>query len=144
MKQLLIVSTFAIWVWFLEGCSSAPKEPDPPPAKDPVEERLKAALENAAAQRPITAEVQRPKPVYGWDATTVDYAGDVVPLIQEIAQGMGMRALVTGPQPALPIFVRIRAEREKLEDVLYRVAEQLGGRADIILRDTSIEIRYKQ
>lgn len=139
------VTRVAPWLvaLLLTGCAAAPQPPTQPAAPDPVASRIDATLSKAAQERNVDVDTPRPQAIYGWKSTTVDYFGDAAVFLREVAQGVGLKAVVTGPQPALPIFIRIQAKDEPLQEVLRRVAEQFGGRADVVLRDGSIEMRYR-
>jgi len=110
---------------------------------DPAASRIDAVIAQGATERGVDVDMLRPRAAYSWSATTVDFFGDASVFLKEVAAGVGMRAVISGPQPAIPIFIRIQAANEPLDQVLRRVAEQLGGRADIVLRNTSIEMRYR-
>ncbi len=130
----------------LSGCSSLHSQPSPAPSDPPVDpaaSRIDAVIAQGAAERKVDVDMSRPRATYDWNATTVDFFGDASVFLKEVAAGVGMRAVISGPQPTIPIFIRIQAVNEPLEQVLRRVAEQLGGRADIVLRNTSIEMRYR-
>jgi hypothetical protein len=73
----------------------------------------------------------------------VDYFGDASVLLRMMAEGMGWRFAVTGSVPHMPIFVTVSAQGEPAEEVLRLMALQLGGRADIALRDSMLELRYR-
>lgn len=85
----------------------------------------------------------KPQPKISWGATTVEYFGDVAVFLGEAAKHLGLGFRITGPQPGMPIFVRIQSKEEGLDEVLRRVALQLGGRADVVLRNDAIELRYR-
>lgn len=129
----------------LAGCATQPAAPlpEPEPAPDPAEQRLQAALAQARAEREVGVDQPAPKPSFGWQETTVDYFGDAAVFLRLAAEGAGKRFHVTGPGPHIPMFIRIQSAQEPLEEVLRRVALQMGGRADIALRDDAIELRYR-
>lgn len=124
----------------LAACATAPA---PAPAEpDAVASRLDDVIRTAPA-RDIHADVQRPKASFAWDSVEVDYFGDASVLLRMMAEGMGWRFAITGPGPHMPIFVTVSAKGEPAEEVLRQMALQLGGRADIALRDSMLELRYR-
>lgn len=132
----------------LVGCASVTPNgsqtmPQPPSTPDPAASRIEAAIAQGQGERKADVDTARPQASYSWSRTTTDYFGDAAVFLREVAQGVGVRAVISGPQPTIPIFIRIQAENEPLDEVLRRVAEQLGGRADVVLRNTSIEMRYR-
>ena len=127
----------------LAGCATQPAAPTPDPAPDPAEQRLQAALTQGHAEREVGVDQPVPKPSFGWQETTVDYFGDAAVFLRLAAEGVGKRFHVTGPGPHIPMFIRIQSAQEPLAEVLRRVALQMGGRADIALRDDAIELRYR-
>lgn len=137
-RTLLLVVLPAL----LLACASPP--PAKPPAEpDAVTVRLDAVTRTAEARRDIHADTVRPAAHFSWDRVEVDYFGDAAVLLRQMAQGVGMQFAITGPAPHLPIFVQVSSKGERMDEVLRKMALQLGGRADIAVRDTVIELRYR-
>lgn len=126
----------------LIACASPPPAPPAPPVPDVVDTRLDGIIQ-AAPARDIHADTVRPAAVFTWERVEVDYFGDASVLLRQMAQGLGLEFVVTGPAPHLPIFVQVSASGQPMNEVLRRMALQLGGRADVVLRDTMIELRYR-
>jgi len=124
----------------LLGCASPPPPPAPA-APDTVSTRLDSVIQ-AAPVRDIHADTQRPAAVFTWERVEVDYFGDASVLLRQMAQGLSLEFVVTGPTPHLPIFVQVSSSGKAMEEVWRRMALQLGGRADVVLRDTMIGLRY--
>lgn len=137
-KPLLIVLPFLL----IGGCA-VPQPAPKPVAPDPVLMRIDAAIADGAKEKPIGFETPVQRPVYTNARTIVSYAGDASQLLKDAAREMKLDFLVTGPQPHLPIFVQIDVKRVSFEDFLRQVAAQLGQRADIELRDSAIELKYR-
>lgn len=74
---------------------------------------------------------------------SLDYAGEGRVLLKRLAAANGMAFAVLGPQPHLPLFVVVNVKDASLRDVLRDIGEQFGERADLVLADKSIEVRYR-
>ncbi len=126
------------------GCAAPPAPPPKVVAPDAAAARLEAALAQRAAEPAFSSSDSRAaKARYGKDATTVTYWGDASVLLKDAAQAMNMEFKVGGPHPRLPIYVQVAVKDVSLQAFLRDVAGQLGGRADVILSSTSIELRYR-
>ena len=138
MKRALI-SVALITV--LAGCASVPAPQQTASQPDPVAVALDQVLKTP--QPVVEADMAKPQPHISWGSTTVEYFGDAAVFLGEVAKQVGVSFRVTGPQPGMPIFVRVQSKDEDLTEVLRRVALQLGGRADVVLRNDAIELHYR-
>jgi len=138
LRRTLLVLTFPA---LLTACATDPA-PVPVAETDVVSSRLDDVIRSAPA-RDIHADVRRPQASFTWESVDVDYFGDVSVFLRMMSEGLGWRFAVTGPGPYIPIFVTVSAKGSPAEEVLRKLALQLGGRADIVLRDTMIELRYR-
>jgi len=130
-------------VILLASCASAPPPAPADPAADPVSKRIEESLQKASSEAPVSADTPRRAPVYSRDSCTIDYYGDAIILLRDIAKGLGWSASTSGPQPNLPIYVSVHAEGRPLKEVLAQVADQLGARADIVVRGGEIVLKYR-
>ena len=73
----------------------------------------------------------------------VSYQGDAANLLKAIAAARGLGFSVTGPQPHIPIFVFVETNGQPYIDFLTDLDRQFGQRADIVLGDTKLELRYR-
>lgn len=139
LVMMLVVAAIA-------GCAS------PPPAPQPVVNRPDpAALAlDAAARRPMPehtrSEAAAPvQAVLNGPVITIDsYRGDAAALLERLAKANGKGFAVLGTQPRLPLFVHVDVRAQPLKAVLSDISLQFGGRADVVLTDTDIQIVYKR
>lgn len=141
MKYSWKIAVLSAAVLVVAGCATPPA-PAPAPV-DPVDAAITKSSERGKAEPSVGVDVDRVKPVYQWGGVTVDYFGDASILLADMAKGLGMRFRVTGPAPGMPIYVRAQSAGEPAQEVLRRIALQFGGRADVVLRDDAIELRYR-
>jgi len=124
----------------MAGCAA------PPVVKpDPVRLALERAVEpdpdlgrhtNSAEAAAVPADVR------GARITMRGYIGTGQDVLSKVAKARGMRFLVTGPEPHLPLLVTVDMANAKFEDFLANISLQFGGRAKVVLGDDRIEIRY--
>lgn len=125
----------------LMGCATPPAEVSPP--VDPAAQRIDTVLQNKSKQKIAGPEAAYDKPVYSQASSTVSYLGDAKNLLADVATSLGVSFEVSGPQPRLPIYVQVHAKGVPLKSLLEDVARQLSERADIVMSDTRIELRYR-
>lgn len=125
----------------LTACaSSKPVEaPDDTPG---VRMSIQQAAVRADAKKAEMADSTTPASLAG-NTMTVIWEGDASEILKRIAAAQGLTFKHTGPQPrlALPVFIKLRGAT--LAQALTQIAEQCGARADVVLNDTSIELRSK-
>lgn len=131
--------------FLLFGCAA-------PPAPEPVvqEDVARVALQklivevDSATSHSASADVRaRPAVLEGDRITVRSYFGDAQNLLSRLAKARGMRFLVTGPEPRLPLFVTVDVDGVAFDDFLSQVSHQFGQRADIVLGEEVVEIRYR-
>lgn len=132
----------ALVIALIAGCKTAPQIAAPREA-DPVEARIEASLLKSKAESPLGPEVKVAAPIYSLTKTTVSYWGDASNLLQDVGKAMKWTFKVTGPQPRLPIYVQIDVNNVGLSELLSQIARQLSQRADIVVGQDSIELRYR-
>lgn len=82
------------------------------------------------------------KPADGNGLVTISWNGDAKPLVERLAKLKGYRFLVTG-KPYMAVPVAIEAKAKPLMDVLADIGAQMGKRADLVLKDGVLELRYR-
>lgn len=125
----------------LAGCASPQpvEEPDNSPG---VRMSILQAAERADAKKSEMADAATPASLSG-NTMTVIWEGDASEILKHIAAAQKLTFKHTGPKPhlALPVFIKLR--NVTLSQALTAVGEQCGGRADVVLNDSSIELRSK-
>jgi hypothetical protein len=84
----------------------------------------------------------KPATLTGGRITMRNYVGTGEDVLSKVARARGMRFLVTGPEPHLPLLVAVDLVDARFEDFLSNVSLQFGGQAKVVLGDDRIEIRY--
>lgn len=126
----------------MSGCQTAPPRPAPEPGA--IERRIDAALQRIAERPQFTRGADYAAPAPGLaDAITTTYHGDAAVLLRAVASARGKTLKVHGPKPHLPLVVQVTAVNVPYEDFLRDVGYQFGQRADLVLGDGFIEIRYR-
>lgn len=84
-----------------------------------------------------------PAPQLGGESVTVVWQGDADSLLRKVAHARGMDFKVYGPFPrqSLPVFVNMSGV--PYGEFMKDVGHQFGQRADLILTNNLIEIRYR-
>lgn len=86
----------------------------------------------------------RPKPptveVNG-DLVTVVWHGDAPDVIRKIAEAKGLTFAIMGRR--VPSPVAIEAVNTPLIAVLENIGTQLGGRGDVVLKPSALEVHYR-
>ena len=146
MKQLRVLSlaaTYAIAALALSGCTT-------PPVAAPQVNEVGDALEQAMSRvdtMPAHAKSMDTKAkdatLKGGLITIRSYQNEAAQLLSKVAAARGLKFSVQGPEPRLPLFVSIDVENVTFEAFLSTVGLQFGQRADIVLTNGAIEIRYR-
>lgn len=129
----------------LAGCASPPAKA-PPSKPDEVRVALESSMGRIDKMAPHTghADVKAPETDFSANTITIrNYQNDASKLLSRLAAARGLRFVINGPEPRLPLFVSIDVENVSLEDLLGQVGYQFGQRADVILTKDTIEIRYR-
>jgi hypothetical protein len=126
----------------LTGCST--ELPTIPPADDTpgVHFSIQAAIKRADESKESMVEATIPASLVG-DTMTVIWEGDAAEILKRIAVAQKLSFKPTGPQPRLPLPVFVKLRGVTLTQALEAIGEQCGGRADVILNESSIELRAK-
>ena len=128
----------------LGGCASKPVQA-PLPKND-----VRSALEESMARvdkmptHSRSADAKAPEANLRTGLITIrSYQNEAAKLLTRVAAARGMKFSVQGPEPRLPLFVSIDVENVTFEELLTEVGHQFGQRADIVLTNDAIAIRYR-
>lgn len=149
-KAFLLVGCLAA----LSGCSLFLEVVEPPPKTAIVMngELAAAQLHNAINRNLATPTesglvADAKAPVANLQAAdgqvSIAYSGEAAVLMDKVARAKGMKFQVTGPQPRLPLFVTVAIKGGTWNQLYRDVGAQFGQRADLVLHDDGIEIRYR-
>ncbi|MCD6055963.1 MAG: hypothetical protein K0R12_925 [Gammaproteobacteria bacterium] len=103
-----------------------------------------AATEQAALT-PKTAIVNPDPSTYAMaQVVSIDWAGPIETLLEQIAHMTGYTFKVIGKPPAVPVLVDVYARNEAVGDILRNAAYQADKRANVVVYPKSklIELRY--
>jgi len=75
---------------------------------------------------------------------TLDWVGELEPLLTSIAKRLNYRLRILGKQPIMPLIVSISAQKVPLGDIISNAHVQAGTQADIFIypKEHIIELRY--
>lgn len=144
-RSALMSMATAVVALSIAGCSTPPAKA-PPGSPDAVRVELEKSMDRIAKQAPHTghADVKAPESDLNSNSITIrNYQNDAARLLSRVAAARGLKFLINGPEPRLPLFVSIDIVDASLEDFLGAVGHQFGQRADIVLTKETIEIRYR-
>lgn len=135
-------SAIALVVVGMLGACASPPPPAKPDDTPGVRVSIVQAAVRADAKKAEMADAATPASLAG-NTMSVIWEGDAAEILARIAAAQKLNFKHTGPQPrlALPVFIKLRDVT--LTDALAAIGEQCGGRADVILNDSSIELRSK-
>lgn len=128
----------------LSACATPPA-PMPPPQDAESAQMISAAIKRAASLPSGTASADA-KPnaaVMAGGNIDINFAGEAKTLLRQFAAARSLSFKVRGPQPYLPLFVIVDVKGATLEQALADIGSQFGQRADLILTNESIEVRYR-
>lgn len=135
-------STIALVVVGLLSACASPLPVVAPDDTPGVRLSIVQAAVRADAKKAEMADAATPASLSG-NTMSVIWEGDAAEILTRIAAAQKLTFKHTGPQPrlALPVFIKLRDVT--LPQALAAIGEQCGGRADVILNDSSIELRSK-
>lgn len=136
----------------VSGCSTPPAKPsstvdtNQETRRQDLDARLSDAEARVALLKRNTATAGD-RPVSGvrltpTDKLVVSWNGEAAPLVAQLAKVRSLEFKTTG-KAIMPIPVAIDVTNADWGDVLRDIGAQLGSRADLILRSTEIELRYR-
>ena len=127
----------------LDGCMTAPvATPQTNEVGDALEESM-ARVDKMPAHNKSADQKAPNATLTGGLITIRSYQNDATKLLARVAAARGMKFSVQGPEPRLPLFVSIDVENITFEEFLTTVGHQFGQRADIVMTNGAIEIRYR-
>ncbi len=143
LKTALILTALSA-ITALAGCAAPPTAPIPA-APDQVAQRIDDALAKAASLPDFTRGAERPVPqvVLTDNTITASFHGDAATLLKALAAARGKEFRVQGPRPHLPLIVQVNVSAVTMEALLRDIGYQFAQRADLVLADGHIEIRYR-
>ncbi|MPS81716.1 MAG: hypothetical protein E2591_26945 [Achromobacter sp.] len=89
------------------------------------------------------ADAAAPRPNFAGDSISVAWQGDAGVFLNEVARQRFLKFTVTGPQPRMPIYIYVNATQTAYLDLLRDVDKQFGQRANVVLGDGYMELRYR-
>lgn len=101
-----------------------------------------AAPKRAGPNQTVPPNVDLPEELV--EPITIDWQGQVEPLLEAIATRIGYRFVPTGRKPAVPVMLTMNARNEAVHDIVRRVGNMVHDHADVALNPSSktIELRY--
>lgn len=125
------------------GCATRVPPPQPPDeAAVSLARVLKTKRDLPEHSDHVDAKAT-PAVMDGAAVTIRGYVGDASNLLSRVAKARAIGFDVTGPEPRLPLFVAVDVDGVPFERFLADVAHQFGQRANLVLTDRGIEIRYR-
>jgi hypothetical protein len=126
----------------LTGCTSVPLETPKPDESRLLLEQALNRVERLPAGT-ASADAKAAPAVTKGQSISLNYAGEGKSLLKQIAAARGLGFHVRGSQPHLPLFVIVDLKDVSLEEFLTDVGAQFGQRADLVLTNSAIEVRYR-
>jgi len=142
MKTKTIFLFFAVVL--LSACTTT--IPAPAPKEDAESAQMLSSAISRVAAAPASTTSADAKAVPAQMAggrITVNFAGEAKDLLRQMASPRTVEYKVRGPQPHLPLFVIVDVKNVTFEEFLTDVGSQFGQRADLVLTNKSIEVRYR-
>lgn len=143
LRVLSIVATFGLMALALSGCMTAPVvAPQANEVGDALEQSM-ARVDTMPGHAKSMDSKAKDASLSGGLITIRSYQNEAAKLLSRVAAARGMKFSVQGPEPRLPLFVSIDVENVTFDEFLTTVGHQFGQRADIVLTNGAIEIRYR-
>lgn len=144
---MVIARSFCVGAAVLLSACSTPNAEVAKP-QDPVVGQLERSIRLVKTSeqefsRSADSAGQPPEAVLAGNSLTVTYMGEAQVLIAALARAQGKEAVVLGKHPRLPLPVVVNAKDETLLSLARDIGSQFGQRADLVLTDKTIEIRYR-
>lgn len=162
MKIIHLIS-YSVILIVLAGCASGSASNSAnvatPTLGDPAQAKIAEAAASISHSLVNLAEIQQavtpppstyqpPDPAtYGMaNLVSIDWAGPIEPLVNQIAEATGYQVRVLGNEPAVPIMVFIFAKNQRIGDILRNAGFQCHDKANIVLypKSRTIELRYAE
>ena len=142
-RQLVGLAGALYVMGLIAGCAA--QKVEPVKTVDPAEVSLQKSLDRVANMPQFTsgADEKPPAPTLKGQGITVSFQGSADQLLSKIAAARGLAFKVQGPQPFLPLPVHVDLADVTFSEFLADVGHQFGQRADLVLTDKTLEIRYR-
>lgn len=140
MKIIPILFAAAV----LSACTTTPAPK--PPAEDAVSAKMLASAVKrveGASKGTSSADAKPRDAVMSGGQVTINFAGEAKDLLRQMSATRAIAFRVRGPEPHLPLFVIVDVQAVTFEEFLADVGAQFGQRADLVLTNESIEVRYR-
>lgn len=139
LRSLFACATFSV---VLAGCATPPS---PVVRQSEVGKALDSAIRRVDAQAPYTAgpEDKPNEPAFDDGKISVVWEGEAADLLARVAKARSLDFKVYGPYPRPPLPVFVNMKGAEYDEFLRDVGHQLGQRADLVVTDSRIEIRFR-
>lgn len=146
--------TFAVLVIGLAVSGCVTTKPESSQELLSASEKAQAAALNAQIDAALQRVADQPRwsssledraafASFNTNEVSVSYQGSAADLLTAIAASRGKTFKITGPSPRIPVFVFVETKNQPFEDFLRDLNKQFGGRADVVLGDHHLELRYR-
>lgn len=144
--QLILRTAAVVTLMGVSGCATQSQGTGKPgETASAVRQQLEGALGRVQSQPNWSdgASNAAPRPNFAGDSISVAWQGDAAVFLNEVARQRFLKFTVTGPQPRLPIYIYVNATQMAYLDLLRDVDKQFGQRANVVLGDGYMELRYR-
>lgn len=127
------------------GCTTFPvQEPITEDAKrSAVDKKIEASADRIEALMVELKGIRLPdKPIAEGELISMSWSGDAVYLVESLAKSRG-KSFDTIGAPKLPLPVTIEETRASYDDILLKIASQIGHRAALVVEDERIILHYR-
>ena len=127
------------------GCSAFPvQEPmTEDPNRSAVDKKIEASADRIEALMVELKGIRLPdKPIADGELISMSWSGDAVYLVESLAKSRGKTFQTIGA-PKLPLPVTVEETRSTYDDILLKIASQIGHRAALVVEDDRILIHYR-
>lgn len=127
------------------GCSSFPiEEPGIEESRrNVVDKKIEASADRIEALMVELKGIKLPdKPISDGELISMSWSGDAIYLVESLAKSRGKKFETLGA-PKLPLPVTVEETRSSYDDILLKIASQIGHRAALVVEDDRILIHYR-
>lgn len=125
------------------GCTQVPLAQQPDESREIIARSLAKVDEQRADTRSADARPHAARLSGAGPTISVSFAGDARVLLRQVAAARGVGYEVRGPEPRLPLFVIVDVNNVTIEQLYQDIGSQMGQRADLVLKNNGIEVRYR-
>ncbi len=144
VRNLVLAGSIAL-VIALAGCAGAAGNAGTTDAEKAISAQIDSAI-SQVKDLPgwsVAADASPQPAALGGKFMSGSFQGDAAQLLGVLARSRNMDFRVTGPNPRVPLFVFVDAQGMTFEELLRDVDKQFGQRANVVLGNNVIEIRYR-